>query len=209
MNLYLANEVYATFLISAGISYLTGKAFVNASFNKQTNITSPLTELFIDVSVVDSGLDLISGQSILFNTTNNEVGFSLSRLTARFDPYQVVMTVASGDGAQFYTATTDLYFIPERVDGGSVVKVDALYGGLQVRDYLKNATEFAPLFPYTFYTSWDGWLELSTNNVQVFKDMGYNIIRGSILSLFFYQTVSCIAVFGTSYALTKSTIDLL
>jgi hypothetical protein len=179
MNLYLANEKYATFLISAGLSYINGEAFVNASFNKQTNITSPISELFIDVSVVESGFDLISGQSILVNTTNNEVGFSLSGLTARFDPYEVVLTVASGDGAQFYTATANLYFIPERTDGGSVVKVDNLYGGLQVRDYLKNATEFTPLFPYTFYTSWDGWLELSTDNVQVFKDKGYNIIRKS------------------------------
>jgi hypothetical protein len=179
MNLYLANEVYATFLISAGISYMNGEAFVNASFNKQTNITSPITELFIDVEVVESGFDLVSGQSILVNTTNNEIGFSLSGLTARLAPYEVVLTLAPGDGAQFYTATADLYFLPERTDGGSVVKVDNLYGGLQVQDYLKSSTEFTPLFPYTFYTSWDGWLELSTNNVQVFKDMGYNIIRKS------------------------------
>lgn len=164
MNLYLANEVYATFLIDAGISYMNGKEFVNGSFNKQTNITSPLTELFIDISVVESGLDLISGQNVTVNTTNNEVGFSLSGLTARLDPYEVVLTAVSGDGAQFYSATADLYFIPERIDGGSVVKVDNLYGGLQVQDYFKNSTTWTPLFPYTYYVSWDGWLELSTDS---------------------------------------------
>jgi hypothetical protein len=75
MNLYLASEVYATFLIDAGLSYINGESFVNSSFNKQTNITSPLTELFIDVSVVESGFDLISSQNVTVNTTHNEVGF--------------------------------------------------------------------------------------------------------------------------------------
>ncbi len=77
----------------------------------------------------------------------------MAGLTARFDPYEIVLTAVSGDGAQSYTATTELYFIPERTDGGSVVKVDNLYGGLQIQDYLKNSTAWTPLFPYTFYNS--------------------------------------------------------
>ncbi|CZR55943.1 uncharacterized protein PAC_05831 [Phialocephala subalpina] len=176
-NLYLASEKFASFVIDAPISYMHGSAYTNASFNKQTNITSAFTKLFIDVSVVESGLDLISSSNVTVNTTNNEFGFSLSGLTPRIEPYEIVITGASGDGAQFYTATTELYYIPERTDGGSVVKVDNLYGGLLVQDYLKNSTAFTPLFPYTYYTSWDGWLELSTDNIQVFKDKGYNIIH--------------------------------
>lgn len=156
---------------------MNGEPFVNESFNKQDNLTSAITQLFIDVEVIETGFDLVAGQIIPVNTTNNEIGFSLTGLTPRIAPYEVVLTVGSGDGAQFYTATADLYYLPERTDGGSVVKVDNLYGGLQVQDYLNNATGFTPLFPYTYYTSWDGWLELSTDNVQVFKDKGYNIIR--------------------------------
>jgi hypothetical protein len=164
MNLYLASENYASFIVDAPISYMHGGAFVNASFNKATNITSAFTKLFIDVSVVESGLDLVSGLNVTVNTTSNEFGFSLSKLTPRLEPYQIVITGASGDGAQFYTSTTELFYIPERTDGGSVAKVDNLYGGLLVRDYLTNSTEWTALFPYTFYTSWDGWLELSLDS---------------------------------------------
>jgi hypothetical protein len=163
-NLYLAGEEYASFIIDAPISYLTGQAFMNASFNKQDNLTSPFTTLFIDVAVVESGLDLISGQNIAVNTTGNELGVSLSGLTARVEPYDVVVTGASGDGAQFYTATTQLHFVPSRTDGGSMTKIDNLYGGLLVQDYLSNSTSWTPLFPYTFYVSWDGWLELSIDS---------------------------------------------
>lgn len=173
---------------------MNGKPFVNASFNKQDNLTSALTQLFIDVEVVETGFDLVSGQTILVNTTNNEIGFSLTGLTARIAPYEVVLKVGSGDGAQFFTATVDLYYLPERTDGGSVVKVDNLYGGLQVQDYLTNATAFTPLFPYTYYTSWDGWLELSTDNVQVFKDQGYNIIR-KLCSVYYLSMVAADFIF--------------
>lgn len=152
-NLYLAGEEYASFIIDAPISYLTGPAFMNASFNKQNNLTSPFTTLFIDIAVVESGLVLISGQNITVNTTSNELVISLSGLTPRIEPYDVVITGASGDGAQFYMATTQLYFVPSRTDGGSVTKIDNLYGGLLVQDYLSNSTSWTPLFPYTFYVS--------------------------------------------------------
>ena len=141
-----------------------GGAYVNASFNKQDNITSPFTKLFIDVEVVETGLNLVAGRNITVNTTSNEFGFSLSELTPRFEPYQIVITGASGDGAQFYSSTTDLYYVPERTDGGSVAKVDSLYGGLVVQDVFSSSTEWEPLFPYTFYTSWDQWLELSLDS---------------------------------------------
>ena len=150
MNLYLATENYASFIVDASVSYVNGKPFTNGSFNKQTNITSPFTTLFVDVSVVESGLDLISSQNVTVNTTSNELGFSLSGLTPRFEPYEIVITGASGDGAQFYSSTSQLYYVPERTDGGSVTKIDNLYGGLQVQNYLSNSTAWTSLFPYTF-----------------------------------------------------------
>ncbi|KAL2069317.1 hypothetical protein VTL71DRAFT_15655 [Oculimacula yallundae] len=177
LNLYLATESYGSFLVDAPISFMHGGPFVNASFNKQDNITSPFTKLFIDVEVVENGLNLLAGQNITVNTTNNELWFNLSELTPRFEPYQIVITGASNDGAQFYSATTELYYLPERTDGGSVVKVDNLYGGLVVQDVFTNSTAWTSLFPYTFYTSWDQWLELSLDNIHVFKDRGYNIIH--------------------------------
>ena len=164
MNIYIAGESYASFVVDAPISYMHGSSFVNGSFNKQDNITSPFTTLFIDVSVEESGLDLLSGRNITVNSTSNEFVFSLAGLAPRFNPYAIVIVGASGDGAQSYTATTDLYYLPARTDGGSVTKVDNLYGGLLVQDYLKNSTAWTQLFPYTFYVSWDGWLDLTIDS---------------------------------------------
>ncbi|CZT42723.1 uncharacterized protein RSE6_02666 [Rhynchosporium secalis] len=177
LNLYLASETYASFLIDAPISFMHGGRYVNASYDRQNNVTTPFVKLFIDVEVVESGLNLIAGRYITVNTTNNEFGIKLSDLTPRFEPYQIVITGASGDGAQFYTATTELYYVPERTDGGSVAKVDNLYGGLLVQDVFANKTDWTPLFPYTFYTSWDEWLELNLDYIRLFKEQGYNIIH--------------------------------
>jgi hypothetical protein len=164
MNIYIAGESYASFIVDASISYMHGGSFVNGSFNKQDNITSPFMKLFIDISVQESGLDLLSGRNVTVNSTSSEFMFSLDSLTPRFDPYEVVIVGASGDGAQSYTATTDLYYLPARTDGGSVTKVDNLHGGLLVQDYLKNSMSWTQLFPYTFYVSWDGWLDLTIDS---------------------------------------------
>ena len=164
MNLYVAGESYGSLIVDATLSYMNGEPFVNASLNKQDNITSSFKTLFIDVSLVEGGVDLISSRNVTVNTTSNEFVISLASLTPRFDPYEIVITGASGDGAQFYTAAAELYYLPSRTDGGTVTKVDSLYGGLLIQDYLKNSTAWTPLFPYTFYTSWDGWLELSIDS---------------------------------------------
>jgi hypothetical protein len=164
MSIYIAGEDYASFIIDAPISYMHGGAFANSSFNKQDNLTSPFSKLFIDVSVEESGLDLLSGRNVSVNSTSNEFVFSLSGLTPRLDPYEIVIVGASGDGAQSYTATTNLFYLPARTDGGSVTKVDSLYGGLLVQDYLSNSTSWAQLFPYTFYVSWDGWLDMTIDS---------------------------------------------
>lgn len=167
MNIYVASESYASFIVDAPISYIHGGSFVNASFNKQDNVTSPFKKLFIDVSLEENGLNLLSGENVIVNSTSNEFVFSLASLTPRFGPYKVVIVGASGDGGQSYTATTDLYYLPVRTDGGSITKVDNLYGGLLVQDYLKNSTAWTRLFPYTFYVSWDGWLDLTIDSKLV------------------------------------------
>lgn len=177
-NLYLnGTDSYASFLVDAPISYITGKPFTNTSFDKNTNITNPFLLLFIDISVEESGLDLVSNKNVSVNSTNNEFVFSLKDLTARFDPYNITITGVSQDGQHSYLASTQLFYLPARTDGGSVTKLDNLYGGLLVQDYTVNSTAWTPLFPYSFYVSWDGWLELSLDNLDLFKAAGYNIIH--------------------------------
>lgn len=147
LNLYIPSDTYASFIIDAPISYNIGSPFSNTSFNPGTNISDAFTTLFIDVSVVASGLDLVSSRNVSVNSTANEFVFALSSLEPRTEPYDIVVTGVNGDGSQSYTATTELFYLPTRTDGGSVVKLDNLYGGLLVQDYVSNSTDWTPLFP--------------------------------------------------------------
>lgn len=108
MNIYVASDDYGSFIIDAPISYLFGEPYFNSSFNKQTNITGPFDVLFIDVSIEESGLDLVSRQNITVNSTANEFPTSLAALTPRSEPYNISVTGSSGDGAHFYIASTQL-----------------------------------------------------------------------------------------------------
>lgn len=177
MNLYLPSDKYASFIVDAPLSLYHGLPYVNTSFDKNTNLTNAFVTLFIDIAETASGLDLVSNKNVSINSTSNEFVFSLDILNPRLEPYEISITGASGDGAHFYTAATTLSYLPERTDGGSVAKMDNLYGSILARDYLGNSSDWTPVFPFTYYVSWDGWLENSLDNVQVFKDYGYNVIH--------------------------------
>jgi hypothetical protein len=93
MNLYLnGSDAYGSFIVDAGISYFAGEPYSNASFDKSTNITSSFVTLFVDISVEESGLDLVSNKNVSVNSTSNEFVFSLEPLTPRFEPYNITIT---------------------------------------------------------------------------------------------------------------------
>ncbi|KAI6868672.1 hypothetical protein KC338_g2699 [Hortaea werneckii] len=81
------------------------------------------------------------------------------------------------DTLQFdsYTTTTELYYLPEKMNG-STVKIDNLDGGMLVANTASNRT-FEPLLPFGFYTSCDGYLNYSLANVTTYKDLGFNAIN--------------------------------
>lgn len=147
MNLYVPSDTYASFIIDAPLTYTIGSPFTNITFNPGTNTSDAFDTLFIDVSEVASGLDLVSSRNVSINSTANEFIFALNRLVPRTQPYKIVVIGASVDGSQSYTATTELFYLPARTDGGSVVKLDNLYGGLLVQEYLSNSSDWTPLFP--------------------------------------------------------------
>ncbi|TVY90973.1 hypothetical protein LAWI1_G006562, partial [Lachnellula willkommii] len=177
MNIYLGSDDYASFIVDAPISYMHGEAYYNTSFDKQTNETKPFTTLFIDIAVDDTGLDLVSSGNVSVNSTAIEFVFSLAKLTPQFEPYNISIIGSSGDGNHSYVATTQLYRLPDRSDGGSVVKIDSLYGGLLVQNFTTNSTEWTPFFPYTYYALWDEWVGKSVDTLNVFKSHGYNTIH--------------------------------
>ncbi|KAJ5140006.1 hypothetical protein N7448_003414 [Penicillium atrosanguineum] len=166
MNLYTPGDGKGSFIIDTKISYIHGEPWEITDHNSQS--------LDIELSIGEAKLHLT--HSVFVNTSSNELEFPLHGLAPRFEPYRVTIRANRPDGSHAYSATTDLYHLPERIDGGSITKLDSLYGGLLVQDYTKDSS-WSPLLPYSYYVSWDGWLEKSLSNVQIFKDQGYNIIH--------------------------------
>lgn len=166
MNLYTPGDDKGSFIVDAEISYIHGEPLETEDHGSQG--------LHIEISVEEAQLHLT--HSVTVNTSSNELEFPLQGLAPRFEPYRVNLKATRQDGSRAYTATTELYHLPERTDGGSITKLDSLYGGLLVQDSTKDSS-WTPLLPYSYYVSWDGWLEKSPSNVQSFKDQGYNIIH--------------------------------
>lgn len=178
MNLYTPGDVEGSFIIDAGISYAVGQPFEYDVLQRDWN---PPYALAIEISILSpegSGPVYTGPFLASVNSTENEVPFPLLDVPPSFDPYHVTLTaVMVPGGKQIYTASTLLYKLPYRTDGGSVAKLDSLYGGILVQDYLTGSHTWEAILPYSFYVSWDGWLEKSLNNVQKFKDQGYNILH--------------------------------
>ncbi|KAF2752884.1 hypothetical protein EJ05DRAFT_458687, partial [Pseudovirgaria hyperparasitica] len=178
-NIYTAGEEYASFVIDAPISYIHGFPYSNPTIDNTTNTVSPFTYLIIEVSDTHTGAQIISGdRSVKINSTANIFPFSLDHFTPRFAPYNITLSASSIDGSQTYTTHTSLTYLPARTDHGSVVKLDNLHGGLYVRDQLsKTSTTWQPIIPFTFYTSWDGFLLPSPSSLDTYKALGYNTIH--------------------------------
>lgn len=117
---------------------------------------------------------MVSHATVKVNSTGTLFYFDLSGFKPRYEPYDVSI-VATAPNGQVYKASTQTLRLPSRTDGGSVTKIDGLYGALLVGTSTKSSN-VAPLFPYSYYL--DGkWLAESPNNMAVLKDHGYNVLH--------------------------------
>lgn len=177
MSFYLPSDRTASFIVDAAISYTQGQDYY--ALPGLGNESSPYHMLEVVAKVADNGLELVAA-NVTVNTTGNEIRFEVAELAPRSVPYEIELEASSMQGQRTYLASTQLSVLPDRTDGGSVVKLDSLYGGLHVRH--KNASTtytsaYTPLLPYSFYVSWDGWLNTDVGWVDSFKAAGYNIIH--------------------------------
>lgn len=169
MSLYTSGDVQGSFIIDADISYIRGEPLGHTEREHGSQ------DLDVEILIDDAEFEL--QHTIAVNSTSAELEFPLHALPPRTQPYGVTLKATLSHGDHVYTATTQVYRLPERTDGGSITKVDSLYGGLLVQNKTSDSPAWSPLLPYSFYVSWDGWLEKSLDNVQKFKDQGYNIIH--------------------------------
>ncbi|KAF2186565.1 hypothetical protein K469DRAFT_663520 [Zopfia rhizophila CBS 207.26] len=180
MNLYLKNERTGTFIVDAPLSYISGSAYKNSTFVKGESKPVPFVTLDFQIFSSLSPTPLAYGQ-VPVNSTGNEFLFNLTSLPQHLTETPIHIIGSSPDGLQTYYSTSRVILLPARNDTGSVARIDRLYGGIQVSSSLTK-TIWKPIFPYSFYTSWD-WISSTINdasatkNLYTFRSNGYNIIH--------------------------------
>ncbi|GAB1739642.1 hypothetical protein NU219Hw_g4588t1 [Hortaea werneckii] len=174
-SIYVSSEITGELIVDAGLSYIHG-----APYNNRTPAgyyeTSPFDTLQFDVRLEETNEPLVTA-GVAINTTANLFQFDLRTLEPRLTPYNLVLYGApvTSYPNQSYTATTELYYLPEK-QRGSTVKIDNLDGGMLVVNTASNRT-FEPFLPFGFYASCDGYLNYSLANVTTYKDLGFNAIN--------------------------------
>ena len=137
MHLYLDSDTDGSFLIDAGISNQVGEPYESG------NSSGPA---ILQVSIA-SNSRVLANTTVVIGSVNNEVNVSFSYFPPSVDPYSI--TLKGTLGSQAYEASTQLTRLPSRTDGGSVTRLDNLYGGLSVKK--GNETGWTLLYPYTYY----------------------------------------------------------
>ncbi|ORY08062.1 hypothetical protein BCR34DRAFT_489013 [Clohesyomyces aquaticus] len=185
MNLYLSTESTASFIVDAPLSYISGSPYTNRTFDpdgQNASLAIPFTTLKIQIQETLTNKVLIPWTKIVVNSTGNDLAFNLRLLDQQIISTIPLRIIASSpDGLQTYQSQTTLTLLPPRTVTGSVSRIDALHGGLYVSSSLSNHT-WKPIFPYSFYTSWD-WITSTltnasmTQSLSTYRALGYNIIH--------------------------------
>ena len=123
----------------------------------------------------DSTQRPVSNNTVKVNSTGSLFEFDLTSFEPSFKAYNIFI-VALGPDSRVYRASTTLLRLLNRTDGGSVTKIDNLYGGLLVRATNTSNSAWTSLFPYSFYLD-GGWLGRSSQNMRVLKNNGYNVLH--------------------------------
>ncbi|TID17375.1 putative glycoside hydrolase subgroup catalytic core [Venturia nashicola] len=172
MNIYLESDTQGSFLVDASISNLVGQQYPAA--NSTGSYKS--AKLSLEILINGSSIKFPNQTSISVDTVKNEIVFSLGQFPATLKPYNVTIygTLPHSNGTVF-TASTKLYKLPDRTDGGSVTRLDNLYGGLSVRKGVE--TKWSLIFPFTYYVQWTLYWNSSISTLDEFAAKGYNVIH--------------------------------
>lgn len=165
-SIYVGSETAAELIVDAALSYYHGSAYSSPA-STASNASDGLR-----FTVTTEGRVLVSG-IVGVNTTDNVFQFNVSQLTPRTTAYPVTLTASTSGGGN-YTASSELFYLPEKA-GGSVVKIDRLYGSVLYRNNHTGGV-FTPYFPYGYYGSYSGYFNV-TGNPTAFADAGFNALN--------------------------------
>ena len=116
---------------------------------------------------ISIGRNVLAVGQVPVNATKFEIPFSLTKLIPRKEPYTVSCSAAY-PGNQNYTTTASLSYLPNPLSG-SITKFDSRTGGLWTKPFDTGcATDYTPVFPLGFYTSFDDYL---AKNLSILDDL--------------------------------------
>jgi hypothetical protein len=126
----------------------------------------------------DTGQTVLESVPVAVNQTAVSVTFGLIDFRPQMEPYEITIRAMAQQCDRTYQATTYLYRLPNRVDGGSAVRIDNKFGGISVSTSEGNRDAvWKSIFPYSFYVGWSNYLAGSMQNLTKFAELGYNIIH--------------------------------
>ena len=172
MSYYVEGEDNASFIISTGSSQFDGTIRKNArnSLDHENLHIEMSAESDSEASPTEYHLPMADGTAD-FNLPLH--GFQTS------DSTEVHVKAVNSGALSNFTASSRMSYQPPIRNGGSMVRIDNLYGALMVPDHFtSNPTgRNIPLFPYSFYIQWYQFYKEGqmTAIVRDFKSRGYNI----------------------------------
>lgn len=181
-NFYLSSEKSASLVVETPVRYYGSVPFKNETYDPERSPGAkiPFTEIEVYVGNGAKNLTLLNWVRVPVNSSGTEVGVTLEGVD--IDGLQLSSIGTSPDGLQTVQGGSDWFTVlPERNDTGSMARIDRLHGGLEVRSRL-TGNAWKPIFPFSFYTSWD-WIASTLRNadapktLRTFRALGYNIIH--------------------------------
>lgn len=171
-SIYVGSEDKGELIVDAALSRIHGETFHSCRGPKCSSPGGGKHEK-LTVLVEADGVQLVK-DVVDLGSSDNLLSFDLSTLEPREKAYSLKLTATRekpGKDKSKYTATSKLFYLPDKQDG-SVVKIDFLYGALLVRND-KSDGKFAPFFSYGFYNNYSGHLNVSVENIEAYIDAGY------------------------------------
>ncbi|KAF7366728.1 hypothetical protein MSAN_00930900 [Mycena sanguinolenta] len=131
----------------------------------------------LDVAISIGGT-ILSQSAVRLNSTS-ELHFPLANLSqSRKQPFTIDCTASYASHLspepQIFSTTASLFYLP-RPSSGSVTKRDSRTGALLVRP--AGSSSYETVFPFGFYTSFDGYLDSNLHILDELKAQGLTIVH--------------------------------
>jgi hypothetical protein len=176
-NIYLSNDNIGGLVLDARISHTHGEQYCGTLGNAEIDVATKV-RLNVVIFRGDTGQTLVERVDVPVNATGVEVQFRLTDFVPRMEPYEILMRIFQLRCARTYQASTKLYRLPAREDGGSTARLDHKYGSIAVSHSPPNEEAvWKSLFPYSFYVDWGNFLGKGMENLVNYASYGYNVIH--------------------------------